>query len=167
MNKRNTFFKQVDRFINEYSIGQIILAADYNDILSKIDTKILYQSKKFDKPVHNLKSMIKSHKLIDIWRQTKKIKTRFTWNRKDKSEATRIDYFLVSTEILMNSYSSDIRSIALKFTDHTSISLHISLFLKLTVHSTYTEKLQINEQIKLYTIYTNTVNRQMELAYKI
>jgi hypothetical protein len=24
--------------------------------------------------------------------------------------------------------------------------------------------LQINEQIKLYTIYTNTVNRQMELA---
>jgi hypothetical protein len=27
-----------------------------------------------------------------------------------------------------------------------------------------TEKLQINEQIKLYTIYTNTVDRQMELA---
>ena len=29
MKKRNTFFKQVDRFINEYSIGQIILAGDY------------------------------------------------------------------------------------------------------------------------------------------
>ena len=72
MNKRNTFFKQVDRFINEYSIGQIILAADYNDIVSKINTKKLYQSKKFDKPVHNLKSMIKSHKLIDIWRHKKK-----------------------------------------------------------------------------------------------
>ena len=42
--------------------------------------------------------------------------------------------------------------------------LYTSLFLKLTVHSTYTEMLQINEQIKLYTIYTNTVNRQMELA---
>jgi hypothetical protein len=72
MNKRNTFFKQVDRLINEYSIGQIILVADYNDIVSKINTKKLYQSKKFDKPVHNLKSMIKSHKLIDIWRQTNK-----------------------------------------------------------------------------------------------
>jgi len=59
MNKRNTFFKQVARFINEHSIGQIILAEDYNDILSKIDTKKIYQSKKFDKPVHNLKSMIK------------------------------------------------------------------------------------------------------------
>jgi hypothetical protein len=63
----STFFKQVDKFINEYSIGQIILAGDYNDILSKTETKKLYQSKKFDKPVHNLKSMIKSHKLIDIF----------------------------------------------------------------------------------------------------
>ena len=33
MNKRNTFFKQVDRFINEHNIGQIILAGDYNDII--------------------------------------------------------------------------------------------------------------------------------------
>ena len=69
MKKRNTFFKQVDRFINEHSIGQIIPAGDYNDILSKIETKKINQSRKFDKPVHNLKSMIKSHKLIDIWRQ--------------------------------------------------------------------------------------------------
>ena len=88
MKKRNTFFKQVDIFINEYSIGQIILAGDYNDILSKIETKKIYQSKKFDKPVHNLKSMIKSHNRIDIWRQKNKTKTQFTWNRKDKSEAT-------------------------------------------------------------------------------
>ena len=42
--------------------------------------------------------------------------------------------------------------------------IYISLFLKLTVRSTYTEKLQISGQIKLYTIYTNTVDRQMELA---
>jgi hypothetical protein len=41
-------------------------------------------------------------------------------HRKDKSEATRIDYFLVSTEILMNFYSSDIRPIVLKFTDHNT-----------------------------------------------
>ena len=52
----------------------------------------------------------------------------FNWNRKDKSKATRIDYFLVSTEILMNFYSSDIRHIVLKFTDHNSISLKLKLF---------------------------------------
>jgi exonuclease III len=42
MKKRNTFFKQIDRFINEYSIGQLILAGDYNDILSKIEKKKKY-----------------------------------------------------------------------------------------------------------------------------
>ena len=55
-------------------------------------------------------------------------KTQFTWNRKDESEVTRIDYFLVSTEILMNSYSCDITPIVLKFTDHNSISLKLKLF---------------------------------------
>jgi hypothetical protein len=44
------------------------------------------------------------------------------------------------------------------------VFVFVFLFLKLTVHSTYTEKLQRNEHIKLYTIYTSTVNRQMELA---
>jgi exonuclease III len=127
MSKRNTFFKQVDRCIKEHIIGQIIPAGDY-DILSKIDTTKSYQCQKFDKPVLNLKSMIKTHRLIDIWRQKNKTKTQFTWNRKDKFEATRIDYFLVSTEILMNLYSCDIRPIVLKHTDHNSISLKPKLF---------------------------------------
>ena len=41
----------------------------------------------------------------------------------------------------------------------------ISLFFKLTVHSsTYTEKLQGNELIELYTIYTSAVSLLMKLA---
>jgi hypothetical protein len=49
-------------------------------------------------------------------------------NRKDKFEATRIDYFLVSTDILMNLYSCDIIPIVLKYTDQNSISLKPKLF---------------------------------------
>jgi hypothetical protein len=49
----------------------------------------------------------------------------------------------------------------------TNLSEKRTSLLPKHLNSTYTEKLQINEQIKLYTIYTNTVNRQMELAYKI
>jgi hypothetical protein len=45
-----------------------------------------------------------------------------------KQQELIYDYFLVSTEILMNSYSSDIRPIVLKFTDHNSISLKLKLF---------------------------------------
>ena len=45
-----------------------------------------------------------------------------------KQQELIYDYFLVSTEILMNSYSSDIRPLVLKFTDHNSISLKLNLF---------------------------------------
>ena len=38
------------------------------------------------------------------------------------------------------------------------------LFLKLEVHSTYTEKLQRNELIKLFALYSSTLSRLMELA---
>ena len=93
MNKRNTFFKQVDISINEHSIGQIILAGNYNDILSKIDIQKLYQSKKFDKPLHNLKSMIKSHKLIDIWRQ-KKTKLKHNVSGTGKVNQRQQKYFI-------------------------------------------------------------------------
>jgi hypothetical protein len=57
-----------------------------------------------------------------------KTKTQCIWNWKGKSEATKIFYFLVSTEILLNSYSCDIRPIVLKFTDHNSISLKLKVF---------------------------------------
>jgi hypothetical protein len=60
--------------------------------------------------------------------------------------------------------SRNMKIVSTILSDYAHWRYSVSLFLKLTVHSTYTEKLQINEQIKLYTIYTNTVNRQMELA---
>ena len=46
--------------------------------------------------------------------------------------------------------------------------ISISLFLKQTVRRTYTEKVQINELIKLHVhiIYASTLTRQMELAGK-
>ena len=47
---------------------------------------------------------------------------------KDKCHSTKIDYFLVSRVILMNSYSCDITHIVLKFTHHNSLSLKLKLF---------------------------------------
>jgi hypothetical protein len=80
---------------------------------------------------------------------------------RDGSKLTRgssqVNLTLIETETRVQAY------FATPFLNF-KIFIYISLFLKLTVHSTYTEKLQINEQIKLYTIYTNTINRQMELA---
>jgi exonuclease III len=34
--------------------------------------------------------------MIDIWREDNSNKRQFTWHRKDKSQASRIDYILVN-----------------------------------------------------------------------
>ena len=125
--ERNSFFKTVKSYINKYGLGQTILGGDFNDIWSLIDTKNKTKSsKKIDKPVTGLKGLIKSCKLIDIWRSRNKNLRQFTWCRKDRSEATRIDYFLISKEVQKNCKSCDIRPLVQKITDHNAVSLKIN-----------------------------------------
>ena len=124
---RNTFFKYVKTSIDKYSLGQIVIGGDFNDILSENDTKTKVQNKKFDKPVNSLKTLIKSLKLKDIWREKNLTKTQFTWSRKNRSESTRIDYFLIGTEAKKNCVSCDIRPVAIQYTDHNSVSLKINI----------------------------------------
>lgn len=125
--ERNSFFKKVKTFVSEKSLGQIILGGDFNDILSERDTKCRKLGKKSTNPVNSLKNVIKSLKLVDIWRDLNKTKTQFTWSRKNRSESTRIDYFLVSPEIRKNCSSCDIRPIVSKLTDHNCVSMKINL----------------------------------------
>jgi vesicle-fusing ATPase len=39
---------------------------------------------------------LKTNDLIDIWRELNSNKRQFTWRRKDKSQASRIDYIFVN-----------------------------------------------------------------------
>ena len=107
--------------ISDTSIGQLIIGGDFNDILSKCRNTI----EKFDKPVYGLKQLMKYFKLIDIWKDKNPDKTQFTWRRKGKNEATRIDFFLVQEAIKLRCFSSDIRPVIIKCTDHNAISLKI------------------------------------------
>ena len=124
---RNSFFKTVKTSIDQYSLGQLVIGGDFNDILTEQDTKNKTIGKKFDKPVNSLKTFIKSLKLTDIWRIKNVNKTQFTWSRKNRTESTRIDYFLVSAEVTKNCFSCDIRPVVLRYTDHNSVSLKINI----------------------------------------
>ena len=95
-----------------------------NEILTNADTK--NKQKTNIKPVYGLKTLIKSLKLIDIWREVNKTKMQFTWKRKNNiNEATRIDYFLISPELRTQVESTDIRPAIITHTDHQAISLKI------------------------------------------
>lgn len=62
-----------------------------------------------------------------MWRNRNPNKIQYTWSRKDRSESTRIDYFLIAPEVFKNCVSCDIRPIVLQYTDHNCVSLKINL----------------------------------------
>ena len=71
---RNQFYKKVGKLIEEHTLGALIVGGNMNDLLSTLDTKNNELHKKFKKPVNGSKQLIKTNKLIDIWRQLNKDK---------------------------------------------------------------------------------------------
>ena len=47
-----------------------------------------------------LKSVIKTNKLIDVWRIYNENRQQFTWRKKDKTQASRIDMILLGKDFL-------------------------------------------------------------------
>ena len=125
---RNVFFKKVKDMTSENSLGRVIVGGDMNDTLTKIDkkNKVSTQKLKQTKPVFSLKSLIKTQKLSDIWREIHGKEIQFTWRRKNNlNEASRIDFFLTCPEIRTKIESTDIRPAIITHTDHQAISITI------------------------------------------
>ena len=84
--------------------------------------------KRLKKPVNSLKTLIKKHKLIDIWRDMNTNLRHYTWRRENNiSTASRIDYFFVSTDIRSRIVKADIRPATISYTDHQAMSLKIKI----------------------------------------
>lgn len=99
-----------------------------NETLQQIDRISSVGQNRFQKPVNNMRLMIKKCNLIDIWRELNFNKKQFTWRRKnDKNTASRIDYFLIDKDLKQKVESTDIRPAAIKYTDDQAISIKIRL----------------------------------------
>ena len=68
--------------------------------------------------------LLKTNDLIDIWRELNSNKRQFTWNRKDKSQASRTDYILVNKNFNSRINWCKIKPVCIKYTDHQSVLLN-------------------------------------------
>lgn len=100
---------------------------EVTNFYSCADSKNGTSTQKTTKPVNSLKTLIKKHKLIDIWRDINTNLRQYTRRRKNNiSIASRIDYFLICTDIRSRIVSADIRPATISYTDHQAISLKIN-----------------------------------------
>ena len=95
---------------------------DWNAALSETD---IYNYAKLRNPMASqvINNFISTHNLSDIWRMQNPSRKRFTWRTDRPCRASRLDYFLISEEILSLNPKSDISN-AYK-SDHNIINLSI------------------------------------------
>lgn len=97
--------------MKEHSLGIHLLGGDFIDALKPIDRKFLCPGK-FIQPVNGLKQLIKTNKL-----------TEFTWRRKDKSQASRLDMIFIGSEFLPLIEWCKIKPAVIQSTDHQNVFL--------------------------------------------
>ena len=100
-----------------------MIAGDFNETLKEIDRRSNSSKTKYQ-TVNSLKTLLKTNDLIDIWRELNSNKRQFTWRRKDKSQASRIDYILVNKNFKSRINWCKIKPVCIKYTDHQSVFLN-------------------------------------------
>lgn len=124
LSKRNIFFHDLSKILNENAQGYIIVGGDMNDILQSSDRFNVNNNIKIN-PGKGFANFIKSNNLIDVWKLFNENKTQFTWRRKNGTEKSRIDFWLVEENAVPLVVKSDIRPACIKYTDHQAIFLKL------------------------------------------
>jgi len=122
---RNVFFDTLSELLIQNAQGVKVIGGDFNEINDQIDRKTISKSK-ITLNTH-LKNLIKNNKLTDIWRVINPSKLHFTWRRKNKTEMSLIDFWLIDSNIVPLVYSTDIRPAIIQTTDHMAISIKLKL----------------------------------------
>ena len=115
------FFQEIDELLKKSDIHTFILGGDFNTVIDpEIDTKSGSDYHVNSRNV--LRNCIESNNLWDVWRiRNEKVK-KFTWHRfKPKQQMSRLDYFLVSADIV--SLISDTGINANCHTDHCMVDI--------------------------------------------
>ena len=120
---RNSFFESLTNVIEDNSEGMLILGGDFNDTLNLNDRIGKHIAK--NKTVKTLNTLINRFTLIDIWRKNNTHSSQYTWKRKNSIEKSRIDFWLIGTNLVPLVSSTDIRPACIQYTDHQAISLKI------------------------------------------
>ena len=100
-----------------------MVGGDFNEIMQDIDRRSLRTGNVCKQSVNSLKSFIKTNKLIDVWRIYNENRQQFTWRRKDKTQASRIDMILLGKDFFSHVQGCKIKLAGIQYTDHQSVVL--------------------------------------------
>ena len=105
------FFDKITEAINEFSNKQCIICGDFNLVINPIlDYDKTYKQINNKKARDRVLEIMENYNLIDVYRQYNPEKRRYTWRRKNPIKQARLDFFLISENLLSSIEKSNIES---------------------------------------------------------
>ena len=119
------FFETVAEHIEDFQKDEVVIGGDFNLVLNVEKDKKGGLPRTHNKARKTVCEIAEQFDLVDAWRLLNPDTSRYTWRRKQPEVHCRLDFFLVSQNLMGNVVSADI--IPGFKTDHSLITLNISL----------------------------------------
>ena len=120
-----TFFKQVFDHLHDFACKEIILGGDFNLVLDVKEDKKGGLPRTLQNTLKIINQNCEELNLTDTWRMLNAGKHRYTWHWKKPEIQCRLDFFLISSDLICDISLADIAS-GYK-TDHSMILLKVAL----------------------------------------
>ena len=119
------FYDQIIELIDEFQTPTIILCGDWNLVQNQtIDTKY-YLRENNTRARAKVESLKQQYDLVDPWRINNPDKRQYTWFQRNPIKMSRLDYFLVSADIMALTSRADIKPGYRS--DHSIITLQLNI----------------------------------------
>ena len=120
-----TFFKQVFDRLHDFACEEIIVGGDFNLVLDVKEDKKGGLPRTHQNALKIINQTCEELNLTDVWRTLNAGKHRYTWRRKKPEIQCRLDFFLISSDLICDTNLADI--VPGYKTDHSMILLKIAL----------------------------------------
>ena len=110
--------------LRNYANSLIFIGGDFNCPLSNEDKKSGQDLSSKKNVISRIKKLMGSFDLVDIWRYLNPRENQFTWSSSDLKVKCRLDYWLISRDILRIVDSSEIE--VFPYCDHLQVTLLIN-----------------------------------------
>ena len=117
------FFKELNHHLGEFAQESVVIAGDFNCALSSRDKKGGNPVSKKTLVIKEIERLSNLYNLTDIWRNLNPYTDRFTWRNKSFKIQCRLDFFLISKDLINDVQSCSILNAP--ESDHSAITLHL------------------------------------------
>ena len=155
-NDNSAFYKQLEEYMQENEEKTFIIGGDFNTVLNEAIDKRNGRTETHKSRRKQIKDIMESFNLIDIWREMHPNTKEYTWHSSHKPPIfSRLDCFLIS-ENLKNLIVTCKHNISYK-SDHSPVCLNIDV-INLTRGPGY---FKLNNSLLLDTEYQETIKKSI------